>query len=92
MKWLNVNGASTAITGTTGQASSFVTVGVNPTGLAAGVYQGSLHLEIAGLPAATTDIVVFLRVSASPQVVIPLPVVNFQGQSGTQVSSDDSGE
>ena len=87
VKWLNVNGASTAITGTTGQASSFVTVGVNPTGLAAGVYQGSLHLEIAGLPAATTDIVVFLRVSAAPQVVIPLPVVNFQGQSGTQVSS-----
>jgi uncharacterized protein (TIGR03437 family) len=87
ISWLSVNGSASTISGTTGQASSFVTVGVNPTGLAVGLYQGSLHLEMAGVPAATTDITVFLRVSASPQIAIPLQWVNFQGQSGTQVSS-----
>ena len=79
ISWLSVNGSASAITGTT---NAFVNVGVNPLGLAVGVYSGTLRLEMTGVPAET--IVVFLRVSASPQLVIPLSGVNFLGQTGQQ--------
>ena len=84
--WLTVNGGSTT-SGTTGQASSFVTVAAVPTGLPAGVYRGNIRVEQTGLPAATTDITVFLRVIAAPQVALNVPLVNLQGQTGTQISS-----
>src|SRR6476620_1067102 len=83
--WLTVNGATTT-TGTTNQASSFVSVGVLPTGLPVGVYTANIRVEIAGLPLATTDITVYLRVSGTPQVALNVPAVNIQGQSGSVVS------
>lgn len=84
--WLTVNGGSST-TGTTGQATSFVTVAAVPTGLPAGVYRANIRVVLADLPQATTDITVFLRVSASPQVSLNVPLVNLQGQTGTQIST-----
>ena len=84
--WISVNGGSST-TGTTGQASSFVTVAAVPIGLPAGVYRANLRVELAGLPQATTDIVVFLRVIAAPQISLNVPLVNLQGQTSTQISS-----
>jgi uncharacterized protein (TIGR03437 family) len=81
--WLRVN-AATSTTGTTGQASSFVTVSADPTGLPVGVYQGRVRVELIG--GTVNDIDVYLRVSTLPQIALNVPAVNIQGQAGSTVS------
>lgn len=83
ISWLTVNGSLSTFTGTT---NDFISIGVNPSGLAPGVYNGNLHYELSGVPAATIDIPVALRVSAAPQISIPRSFLNIQGQIGTQVA------
>lgn len=84
--WLTVNGAAST-SGTTSEASSFVTVSVVPAGLTAGVYTANIRVELAGTPVIVENITVYLRVSASPQIVLNVTAVNIQGQAGTQVAT-----
>jgi uncharacterized protein (TIGR03437 family) len=77
--WLLVNGLTTA-SGVTGQLSQDLQISVNPAGLVAGTYTGTVSVNVAG--AAANLIGVTLTVSTAPQVFLNPASLVITGQAG----------
>lgn len=77
--WLFVGPTSGALSA---QGTAAISVGVNTTGLAVGTYNGTLQIQVAGIPQAAT-VSVSLVVSTSPSFNLIPSSATFNYQTGT---------
>jgi uncharacterized protein (TIGR03437 family) len=77
--WLSVSPASGS--SASGNVPSSVTVQINPSGLAAGQYLGNIAFSSAGV--APANVAVVLNLSALPDLVSTVPLLEFRGLAGS---------